>query len=467
MRLERVIRSIAILSTLALTQLFSGCVSQYATRLSDVRRDFYEYGEPELARSEIEARRKRAPEREQSVWKLNEASVDLSTGRVKEAKAKLVAARNEFDDLEAQAAKKAAEDVLQYWADDAATSYEGEDYEKVMIRATLAIADLLDDGEDARAYAKQIAAKQDEIVMRGQLAVAPNSEDPARPRDRAPRNPKLSYPRVPLGPYLEGLLYEETYLDANEAARRYEQVVKWRPQFKQGQRDLARAREGVHSAPGNGRLYVFAFVGKGPHKIQGSAEVTQMALLVADQIFSATNKYSVPPTLAPVPIPELVVDEPRVAALEIDVDGECVGATETIADVNEMAIKQFEATKDQIIARAVVRRIVKKGTLYAAKEVAQVNDWVSLAIDAGGVIWEATETADARCWGLLPAKIQVYSLELPAGEHRIAITPTDHAGRKIGAASRATVSVPANRNAYALITCPDLDPLGDIVVSNP
>ena len=38
-----------------------------------------------------------------------------------------------------------------------------------------------------------------------------------------------------------------------------------------------------------------------------------------------------------------------------------------------------------------------------------------LALDVAGVVWEATESADTRCWGLLPDKIQVMRLELPAG----------------------------------------------------
>lgn len=449
----RVIWTIALL--MATLVSVSGCVSQYSRRLADVRRDFYDYGDPELAKKEISEWQKRAPEREQSVLRLNGASLALSTGSFEEAKGELVAVRDEFDALEEARLHKSAEDVLQFWADDNLTSYEGEDYEKVMIRATLALADLFDGGEDARAYAHQIAAKQDEIVMRGQTLKI----------DERSKNPKLAYPRVPLAPYLEGLIWEETYVNSGEAARCYEKVTKWRPQFKQGLVDLKRAQESVHSQPGHGRLYVFAFVGKGPSKIQGDAEVTQAALFIADRIFSATNKYSLPPTVAPVPIPELIVHEPRIASIGVDIDGERLGATETIADVNEMAIKQYNAVRDQLLARAVVRRVVKKGTIYLAKEAAQVNDWVSLAMDVGGVIWEATETADTRCWGLLPAKIQVWSVELPVGEHHVSFTPEERSGVSGGVTLSSTITINANRNTYALVTYPSGEPVGGVVVS--
>ncbi|MGN1200250.1 MAG: hypothetical protein ACI4SW_06375, partial [Thermoguttaceae bacterium] len=130
---------------------------------------------------------------------------------------------------------------------------------------------------------------------------------------------------------------------------------------------------------------------------------------------------------------------------------------------NEMAVKEFEAIKDLILARAIVRRITKKGTVYVAKEAAQVNPWVSLAADLGGVVWEATETADTRCWGLLPAKIQVLTAELPAGETQIVVYPTDRQGNKIGEACRRTVHIPKNRNAYVMVNYPDRYPVGTIL----
>ena len=142
-----------------------------------------------------------------------------------------------------------------------------------------------------------------------------------------------------------------------------------------------------------------------------------------------------------------------------------MGATETLADVNEMAIKQFEATRDQIIARAIIRRVVKKGAIYAAKEAAQVNGWVSLAMDAAGVAWEAIEVADVRCWGLLPAKIQVYSCELPAGERDLVFRPVDSFGRLCGEATQVKTRIDANRNAYVLVVYPDGRPMGEPRVS--
>ena len=430
------------LLVLLLWTTLAGCASRYAQNLEERRVDFYETVDLDKARENLERCQKRALSKEKTPLTLESASLDLAQGKVKEAQTKLRDVRDELDSLDAMRAKATGEKLLSLWMDENASSFGGEDYEKIMIRVYLALTELLVNGHDARAYAFQIGEKQDSIVRAG-LMDDPNNEGKKV-------NPKAKYPRLPIGPYLEGILAEETYLEQGEAARCYRKVVEWSPSFAQGKKDVERAEKGVHSQPGNGRLYLFAFVGKGPRKEQTYAEATQFALLVADQIFSATSKYSVPPTIA---------------SVALEANGEKVGLSETIVDVNEMAVKEFEAIKDLILARAIVRRITKKGTVYVAKEAAQVNPWVSLAADLGGVVWEATETADTRCWGLLPAKIQVLTAELPAGETQIVVYPTDRQGNKIGEACRRTVHIPKNRNAYVMVNYPDRYPVGTILSS--
>ncbi|MBR2006049.1 MAG: hypothetical protein IJ991_17955, partial [Thermoguttaceae bacterium] len=123
-----------------------GCASRYAEHLQTVRRDLYDVGSLEPAKAEIERRAKKAPKKEQDVLTLNAASVALCEGSVVDAKAKLLAVRDRFDELERQAAKRTGENLLTYWADENAASYEGEDYEKVLIRAYLTLAELLSGG---------------------------------------------------------------------------------------------------------------------------------------------------------------------------------------------------------------------------------------------------------------------------------------------------------------------------------
>ena len=79
------------------------------------------------------------------------------------------------------------------------------------------------------------------------------------------------------------------------------------------------------------------------------------------------------------------------------------------------------------------------------------------------VAWEATEAADTRCWGLLPEKIQVLRVELPQGEHEIALQGI---GSTLPGTPRAErVSITSGRNTYMLANFPDMDAIGKIVVN--
>lgn len=421
--------------------------------MTEVRADLFA-GNTSAALQKIETREQKAAAREGDVLELDAAIIELSNGNTRAAEKKLLAVRDHFDELENAQLKKGASNVLAFWTDDNTRRYAGEDYEKILVRSFLALTNLLQNGNDAQAYAFQIAQKQDEII-RGGLALDPEKKT----------NPKLAYKQVALGPYLQGILWESTWLNQKDAAAAYQKTVQWLPSFQHGKIALNRAEKGIHSSKENGVVYVFTLVGRGPFKEQETAEATTLSLLVADTIFSAVSKYSVPPTLAPVPIPVIRCEKNEVGSVGVSVDGKPVCATETVLDVNTMARQQFEATRDHIIARAVIRRIVKKGTLYAAKDIAAVNDWISLAMDAGGVAWEATETADTRCWALLPAQIQVARLELPAGKHELSLQACRADRSPLGQPHSVTVNVPLQQNAYVLANFPGKEPIGKIVVS--
>jgi hypothetical protein len=331
-------------------------------------------------------------------------------------------------------------------------AYAGEDYEKVLVRAFLAISNLMADGGDARAYSLQVTDKQNQIILAG----AESGGD----------NPKLAYKRVALGAYLDGVLQEETHVNYDDATRAWAKVVSWEPDFRYGQDDFRRAQFGHHSARGNGVLYVFTLVGRGPYKQEAVEEPSSVALLIADRILSQTSEHTLPPTIAPVKVPQVVLSPNTIRRVSVSVAGQLAGTTETITDVGQLAVQQYAAIYDRVLAQAVVRRIVKKGFIYGAKEVLDVenNTWANLLLDVGGVVWEATEAADTRCWGLLPDKIQVLRLELPAGEHRISLQAAGDRG-PIGPKHSRTVPIQNGRNTYLLAAFPDAHLVGEMLIS--
>ena len=384
-----------------------GCAS-YADRLRDVRRDYYA-GNLDTAAHRIDGDINNHGG-EADVFKLDKAIVELSDGHPRDAQKLLREVRDRFDYLEQ---KDVAEKAVVMLTDDTTAAYPGEDYEKVLIRAFLALSSLMAGDGDAQAYALQIDDKQQKIIEAG--------------TDETGKNPKLSYKHVALGAYIHGALCEESCMNYDDAERCFVKVCSWQEGFPYAQQDLERVRHGHHSQPGHGVLYVFALVGRGPEKEQAIEPVSSVSLLIADRILSATTKHSLPPTIAPIKVPKVVVHGSTTSTVVAAVDHQPAGQTATITDVGTLAAEQYKAIYPNVLARAIVRRVLKKGIIYGAKEVAKVNNNspINLAMDVAGVAWEATEVADTRCWGLLPSQIQVVRLEVPAGEHVVDLQPAD------------------------------------------
>ncbi|MCL2743651.1 MAG: hypothetical protein FWE67_07355 [Planctomycetaceae bacterium] len=443
--------------TLLLTVFFVGCAS-FGERNLKIRSDF-DNGQLEHAKKQIETQLQKSRAKDADVLKLNQALIELCTGKPKNAERILREVRDNFDRIEREQLTKKAEKTVSMLTDDNTVSYAGEDYEKVLIRVFLSLANLMHDGTDAAAYALQVNQKQNEIIENGKLK---------NPKDGKEVNSKLSYKQVSAGAYLYGLLREETRLNNDDAVRAYLSVCQWNPQFQQGKNDLQRAMHGIHSAPGNGVVYVFCLAGSGPYKVQENSEVTQAALFLTSFLLSILGNHSVTPGIAPVLIPVVAHSPYPVPVIQVEINGRDAGITETLTDIRRMAEEQFEAIKAEVIARAVVRRAVKKGILYGAKEAMNADPWISLALDVAGIIWEANEKADTRCWNLLPAEIQVLRIELPAGVHRLRLSLLNNRRSYKDSSTifrQQEVRVDAGRNTYVLACCPNSGFAGEVVVS--
>jgi hypothetical protein len=213
--------------------------------------------------------------------------------------------------------------------------------------------------------------------------------------------------------------------------------------------------------------------------LQQNCDVLQAAQFWTTFILALSSQRPIVPDFAPVMIPVVVRPHEIVPALTVSIDGKWSGQTETLTDIGRMAEEQFEAIKPQIIARAVIRRALKKGIVYGSKEAMDANNWVSLALELGGILWEALETADTRCWNLLPAEIQVTRIEVPAGEHRLTLQPSSRTfslvsntynsspdTKLFGSEYHRTIRVDAGRNTYILANFTNNTLIGKIVASN-
>ena len=425
-----------------------GCAT-HAHQLTGVRNDFYD-GRIDKSSQRVEQLLS-SKTKDADALKLDRAIIELTSGEPHKAEQTLRGVRDRLDYLEQ---KDTTEQILSMVKDDQSVAWAGDDYEKVLLRTYLTMANLLNGGDDATAYALQIDEKQDEIVSR----LENNREDSAE---------QLDFKRVALGPYLHAAMLEEGHSDYDDIERSRLKVVSWETTFRDGKTDLERARHGRHSEPGNGVAYLFCMVGRGPHKVEAAEVPTQAAMLVADRILSQVLKQELTPTLAPIKVPIVVPGRSIISNVAVETDGEQLGETATITDVSEFAVQQNEANMPEILGRAVVRRALKKAAMYSVKEnvSAHKSPGADIALTLAGIAWEATENADTRCWGLLPDQIQVLRVELPVGDHELQLNPL-LAGKETGVSQTVNVRIEDGRNTYIMATIPDREFVGEIVTSS-
>ncbi len=431
---------------LAYCSMLGGC-STHAHALRQPRELFYE-NQLETAYAKLDklSGKRRG---DATVIELDLAVVDLLRGDAKNCERRLRAVRDQWDHFEQVSATETIASML---TDDQRRAYHGEDYEKMLVRVFLALASLMQDGTDAESYTLQMLSKHDQLQHRAASRWGLPGRDAYRP--------------PPIGFYLRGVLREATHVNYDDALRAYQSTAELLPEPSFLQEDIQRVTHGVHSQPGNGVLYLFTLIGRGPQKIEVAEEATSDALLIADRIVSAVGKYSVPPTLAPIKVPRITSPAKPFDCLQVTLNGQVAGFTQPLTDVHLLATQTFDAKVPEIMARAVARRVIKKSALYVAKD--QLNasaPLASLAMDAAGVAWEATEAADTRCWGLLPREIQILRVELPAGVHEIQMSPTI-SGRSSKTGQSSRVQIANGRNTYLLSYWPNLSPIGSTQVSH-
>jgi len=414
------------------------------------RRQYYG-GQIDAALAEID-KAERSYDSSKDVANLDRSIVLLANGQAEESERLLREVRDHFEVLEE---KRLVDQGVSLLTDDTRQPYAGEDYEKVLIRVFLALANLMRGGDDVEAYALQVMDKQQQII---DAAV-----------DEEGKNPKGAYQQVALGAYLRGVLREQTHTDYDDAARAFEAVTVWQPDFAPGKSDLERVTRGRHSQQGNGVVHLVALVGRGPQKIEVAEVPTSQAMLIADQVFSIFGNQTVPPTLAPIKVPKVIARQNMIDGVGVRVARSIVGRSQPITHVTRMAMAQAEAMHDYTLGTAVARRAIKKGMIYGAKEFAgvQKGSLIGLGVDLAGVAYEAAEHADTRSWSLLPDSIQVMRLELPAGQHSMGLAPLDRAGRPCGPEVQCKVTITDGRNTYVLANFPGERLVGQVQVATP
>lgn len=393
------------------------------------------------------------------LWRAERSMVDLAQRQPKAAIEVLRMARDAYDDAEGSDALGWLGSVL---LDDRQMRYQGYDYEKVLLRALLGAADLMQGGADAIAYGLQVFEVQQRLMDAY--------------TDEGGQKPKLRYKQVAFGNYLRAIVQEGDPLQRDESRRNHQKVAELEPGFRFAKENVERVTGGLHSAKGNGVVHVIALVGRGPYRVEKNEVATQVSLAIAQWVWARSRNRGILPNIAKVPIPALAFhpDNPQQAL--VSVDGGPVAATATVTDVEAAARSEFDVMRDAIVARAVLRRAFKILVAEGAKagveaggrrqKDKETTEITNLAIDGLALLWTATEGADLRCWSLLPASFQVLRLELPVGAHTIAVQ-SGRSGNVGGIAASVAVDVRDGTNSYVLALLPVFGGAPTVMTSHP
>jgi hypothetical protein len=472
--------------------IFAGC----QTHRQVIEQAHQSFWEGDLDRSAAELQRAvERPKNDLAVLKLDQSMVEFQRGRFTESQSLLKEVRQQFSEI--PPAAQTARSAMAYLTDDTRRAYTGEDHEKLLLQVMLALQSLLRSDGDAMAYAHQLGLETEALLESRpveqpppspeQPAVAASTPPPSNDADQArpeatqvvladsppvaPLVPKIDPIRFELAfaPLLRSLIRGQSALNHDDLVRNLRVANEWRPGSEFLQAELARAEAGELTPPGYGTLYVVALVGRGPRKVTGTEEVTSQALLVADQIVSALGNYTLPPTVAPIKIARIELSPITVDSLRVSVNGQELGITENISDIGRLAMARQKEQMPEIVGRAVARRVLKKGMIVAGMSAAGAekgsgNDLTSLVYTAAGVAWEAAEQADLRSWSLLPGSIQIYRIDLPAGQHRLDLRG-EFQGRTVSSRFSSPLLIRDGYATFAIATLPDRSATGRVFVT--
>ena len=384
------------------------------------------------------------------LYDLEEAMILLAAGDPDGCVQVLRSARDQLDSLAGDSLREQVNSLL---LDDRQRDWEGSDYEHVLVRALLAVAELMargsGAGSDAEAYALQVLERQQEIIRNYQA--------------EGETNPKAEYRLVAFGSYLRAVLNEEQPLNRDVARRSFRKALELKPGLGPAMEGLERTTTGRHSRKGHGVVHVFAMLGRGPRRVEREEVASTSAINLAKLLWAAIRGNAALPEVRAVPIPGLDFLPGNPASMLVEVDGRAEGSTRTVTDIEQVARTEFDVMQEQVVVRAILRRALKVAVVEGSKEGIRNNVEsvegrfvAELGASIAGLIWTSTEGADLRCWRLLPATIQVCRVELPVGEHELVLRPRSESGQ-LGAEQRIRVDVRDGRNTYVLAMTPTVD----------
>lgn len=447
-----------------------GCAS-YSDQTAKVR-GLYETHQYGKALEELDDSPVKSQGKNRLLYQLEKAQILDRMGKLKQSRAALMRADKIADDLYTTSI---SHQVASFVVNDAATEYDGEDFEVVAIHIALALSFIEDnDLKGALVEARKINSRLKEI------------------NQRYDKN-KNRYEEDAFARLLAGIIYEATgnidsaIIDYKKSLNTYDTLYQklfgvsapdslvrayYRALLRRGRRDQARRflqSRGLEAAslnlppPDYGRVVVIHEVSTinpkvnsehlmpwsnkvmrfsfpqispsarfGPRRFRTSSAVrvgtdgkkvgTGVSISLGGSSSSAKDQ-SKTKAKAKAKAKTKAKLNPRRVALPNGVsspDSRRVHHAELVQDMNTIAHHTLEDRRGRIFAKSVARLVVKDQLRQQANK--EFGPVAGLLVGVAGLV---SETGDTRSWGLLPAAYELSEIYLPPGRHDITVT---HAG---------------------------------------
>jgi len=188
-------------------------------------------------------------------------------------------------------------------------------------------------------------------------------------------------------------------------------------------------------------LNVISFTGMSPTKEAVGARITTFDDYV---IISDPTNYYIQPIIIPgikygwnfkFSFPELSVFPSVVNRIEVFADSVRLGRLELLENINNVAVKTFEASKSITFFKTITRALLKGiGTAALGKTIKKETDdgiLGDILVGIANIAVDATENADLRNWRTLPGYCYVGEFEMEEGTYDIEIRFYDEFNQEI------------------------------------
>lgn len=347
-------------------------------------------------------------------------------------------------------ANDTAGEIGKYVFSDSSTKYKTSPTEKLLINAFNMINYLaLGDLSGARVEARRFQ------VMRKYLA------------DHYPEEPHGAF-----GSYLAGYVFEKSG-EVDTALRHYDEVLQQGdvPSLHEPIRRLAAltpfrtprieavlagreaelvSHEAVDEHEGEkGEILVVLKTGTVPVKQAARIPIGAALGLAAHYVTGDTTllEYGL---FKVVSYPELIPHENRFTGGSLVLDGRSERLV-PLTDISAEIVAEYEKVKPKIVGSALTRMIVRAASAETARAAGRRQSgalgFLAAALVEGTLV--ALDKPDTRSWSMLPARVHIARIEVPAGTHTVQV---EVQGRRARANLQRTVEVPPGGFAVADFT---------------